>query len=169
MFPPTKATSEAISWSVVSIRILLGLTRHEGPMAFFRRLCHTTQSWYEWTTFQTTTGGYSDYPEGGIPMSASKDKTAAKGLRGWWASPPRPGLHRLINPWEYRHLRASGVTRIAGGSINVAAGVVCLAYRTYRWAAFFLLLAALNLAGGYWYLTIDRSASTQISSSSSTS
>ena len=91
-------------------------------------------------------------------MNASNDNTAAKGLRGWWASPPRSCLHRLINPWEYRHLRVSGVTRLAGGSVAAAAGGVCLSYRVYRWAAFFLVLAALNLAGGSWYITIARSA-----------
>jgi len=42
---------------------------------------------------------------------------------------------------------------------NTAAGLICLAYGVYGWAAFFLVLAAGNLAGGYWYLTIDRSAS----------
>ena len=92
-------------------------------------------------------------------MNAPHDNTAAKGLRGWWVSPPRPGTHRLINPWEYRHLRFSGGSRIAGGSVAAAAGVVCLSYGVYGWAAFFLVLAALNLAGGYWYLTIARSAS----------
>jgi hypothetical protein len=92
-------------------------------------------------------------------MNAPNDNTAAKGLRGWWASPPRPGLHRLISPWEYRHLRGFGVTRIAGASVQATAGVVCLSYGVYGWAAFFLVLAALNLAGGSWYLTIDRSAS----------
>ena len=92
-------------------------------------------------------------------MNAPNDNTAPKGLRGWWASPPRSGLRRLIAPWEYRHLRAFGVTRIAGGSVAAAAGVVCLSYGVYGWAAFFLVLAALNLAGGYWYLTIVRSAS----------
>jgi hypothetical protein len=92
-------------------------------------------------------------------MYAQNDNTAPKGLRGWWASPPRSGLRRLIAPWEYRHLRAFGVTRIAGGSVAAAAGVVCLSYGVYGWAAFFLVLAALNLAGGYWYLTIVRSAS----------
>jgi hypothetical protein len=91
-------------------------------------------------------------------MSAPNDNTAAKGLREWWLSPPRPGLHRLINPWEYRHLRFSGVAHIAGGSAAAAAGVVCLAYDVDGWAAFFLVLAALHLAGGSWYLTIDRSA-----------
>ena len=92
-------------------------------------------------------------------MNASNDNTATKGLRGWWLSPPRSGMHRLINPWEYRHLRVSGVTRLAGGSVAAAAGVVCLSYRVYRWAVFFLVLAALNLAGGYWYLSLARSPS----------
>ena len=73
-------------------------------------------------------------------------------------TPPRTGMRRLIVPWEYRHLRAFGVTRMAGGSIATAAGVVCLSYGVYGWAAFFLVLGALNLAGGSWYLTIARSA-----------
>jgi hypothetical protein len=58
-------------------------------------------------------------------------------------------MQRLINPWEYHHLRVFGVTRIAGGSVAAAAGVVCLSYGVYGWAAFFLVLGALNLAGGY--------------------
>jgi hypothetical protein len=91
-------------------------------------------------------------------MNAPSDNTAAKGLRGWWASPPRTGIRRLIVPWEYRHLRAFGVMRIAGGSVAAAAAVVCLSYGVYGWAAFFLVLGALNLAGGSWYLTIARSA-----------
>ena len=92
-------------------------------------------------------------------MHAPNDNTAAKGLRRWWASPPRPGTQRLISPWEYRHLRAFGVTRIAGGSVAAAAGVVCLSYDAYGWAAFFLVLGALNLAGGSWYVAIAPSAS----------
>ena len=87
-------------------------------------------------------------------MNAPNDNTAAKGLRGWWASPPRSGMQRLIVPYEYRHLRFFGATRIAGGSVAAAAGVICLAYGVYGWAVFFLALAALNLAGGFWYLTI---------------
>ena len=94
-------------------------------------------------------------------MNAPNHNTGAKGLHGWWLSPPRPSLHRLINPWEYRHLRFFGVTRIVGGSAAAAAGVVCLAYGVYGWAAFFLVLASLNVAGGYWYLTITRSACPQ--------
>jgi hypothetical protein len=91
-------------------------------------------------------------------MNAPHDNTAARRLRRWWLTPPRPGLQRLINPIEYRHLRAFGITRIAGGSVAAAAGVICLSYDAYAWAAFFLVIAALNLAGGYWYLTVARSA-----------
>ena len=60
-------------------------------------------------------------------MNAPNDNTAAKRLRRWWLTPPRPGLQRLINPIEYRHLRGFGLTRIAGGSVACAAGLVCLA------------------------------------------
>jgi hypothetical protein len=90
-------------------------------------------------------------------MNAPHDNTAAKRLRRWWLTPPRPGLQRLINPIEYRHLRGFGLTRIAGGSVAAAAGVICLSYGVYGWAAFFLVVAALNLAGGYWYLTVAHS------------
>ena len=92
-------------------------------------------------------------------MNAANENTAAKRLRQWWLTPPRPGLQRLIHPWEYRRLRRFGVTRIAGGSVAAFAGVICLSYGVNAWAAFFLLIGALNLAGGCWFLTIDRSAS----------
>ena len=40
---------------------------------------------------------------GGIPMNAgifdyTPFANLRKGLRGWWLTPPRPGMHRLINP-----------------------------------------------------------------------
>jgi hypothetical protein len=92
-------------------------------------------------------------------MNGPNDNTAAKRLRAWWLSPPRQGMRRLIHPWEYRRLRFYGVARIVGGSVAAAAGFICLAYGVYGWAAFFLVIAALNLAGGYWYLIIVRSAS----------
>jgi hypothetical protein len=66
-------------------------------------------------------------------------------------------MQRLILPYEYRHLRFFGVGRIAGGSVAATAGVICLAYGVYGWAALFLAIAALNLAGGSWYLNIARS------------
>jgi hypothetical protein len=89
-------------------------------------------------------------------MNAPNDNTAPQGLRGWWASPPRSGIRRTIAPWEYRHLRISGVTRMAAGSVLAVGGVLLLSYGSY-WAIPFLVLAALNLAGGYWYITMARS------------
>jgi hypothetical protein len=80
-----------------------------------------------------------------------------KGLRGWWLSPPRTGIYRLIPPWEYRHLRFFGVPRVAGGIVAAAAGLICLSYSVYPWAALFLVIGALNLAGGSWFLAIANS------------
>jgi len=81
-----------------------------------------------------------------------------KGRRESGQTPPRPGIYRLIPPWAYRHLRFYGVGHIAGGAVAATAGLICLSYGVYGWAAFFLLIAALNLSGGYWYLTVARSA-----------
>src|SRR5690349_13010470 len=78
-----------------------------------------------------------------------------------WLTPPRPGLQRLIAPYEYRHLRAFAVLRIVGGCLAAAAGLICLSYAVYGWAAFFLVVAAANFAGGYWELTIARFASSR--------
>jgi hypothetical protein len=81
-----------------------------------------------------------------------------KGLRGSRQTPPRAGSCRLIPAWAYRHLRFYGFGHIAGGLVQTAAGLICLSYGVNGWAAFFLVIAALNLGGGYWYLTVDRSA-----------
>lgn len=90
-------------------------------------------------------------------MNTAHGNNATDGLRGWWASPPRTGIRRTIAPWEYRHLRGSGLIRIAGGSFLALAGVLLLSYQAYGWAALFLVLAVLNLAGGYWYMSMARS------------
>ena len=66
-----------------------------------------------------------------------------------WLAPPD-------QPWEYRHLRAFGRARLRRQ--RRAARAICLAYDADGWAAFFLAIGSLNIAGGYWYLTIDRSA-----------
>ena len=95
-------------------------------------------------------------------MNAPNDNTAPKGLRGWWASPPRSGMRRLIIPWEYRHLRAWAGVRIAAGIVLTGLGAVTLVGGSFtaeaiEWAAFWLVLAALSFAAGYWELTIARS------------
>jgi hypothetical protein len=94
-------------------------------------------------------------------MQTTNDNTAMGRLRTWWKFPPRSGMQLLINPWEYRHLRVFGLTRIAGGCVAAGAGIICLAYDAYGWAAFFVAIGGANLAGGYWYLRIDSSASAQ--------
>jgi hypothetical protein len=86
-----------------------------------------------------------------------------KGRRGWWLTPPRPGIYRLIAPWEYRHLRAFARVRIAASIVLAGLGAVTLIGGSFTakaagFAALFLVLGALNLAGGYWFLTIARSA-----------
>jgi hypothetical protein len=83
-----------------------------------------------------------------------------KGLRArWLAAARRGGIYRLVPPWVYRHPRFYGVGNVTGGSVAVGAGLICLSCGVYGWAAFFLVLGALHLAGGYWYLAIARSAS----------
>ena len=102
-------------------------------------------------------------------MNAPNDNTAAKGLAGWWLSPTRPGMQRFISPWEYRHLRVFAVTRAAAGGFQLGIGLVLLSLgrqagtdqerrKMYRLSAWFLVPAAGNLAGGYWYATIAPSA-----------
>ncbi len=93
-------------------------------------------------------------------MNARNNNTAAKRPREWWLSPARSGMQRLIAPPEYRHLRAFAVTRSSGGIVAAAAGIVCLSYAAYGWAAFFVV-GALNLLGAYWSLSITRSPSSR--------
>ncbi len=90
-------------------------------------------------------------------MNAPNKGTARSRLRGWWLSPARPGLQRLIIPWEYRHLRVFGITRLAGGIVAAGIGAFILFYGVYGWSALFLVIGALDLAGGYWELSIARS------------
>jgi hypothetical protein len=97
-------------------------------------------------------------------MYAPNDNTAPNGLRGWWASPPRSGMQRIISPWEYRHLRAWAGVRIASGIVLVGLGAVTLSFggndwKTYGWTMVFLALAAAQFSFASWELTIARSES----------
>ena len=97
-------------------------------------------------------------------MYAPNGNTAPKGLRGWWASPPRSGLQRIISPWEYRHLRAWAGVCMASGVVLAGLGAVTLSFggndwKTYGWTMVFLALAAAQFSFTYWELTIARSAS----------
>jgi len=71
----------------------------------------------------------------------------------------RPVLQRiLIRSWEYRHLRFWAALRIVGGIMLAFCGVATLSVNAYGWTALFLVPAALNLAFGYWEITIACSA-----------
>ncbi len=96
-------------------------------------------------------------------MHAPNDNTAPRGLRGWWASPPRSGMQRIIIPCEYRHLRFWARVRIAAGIVLVGLGAVTLVggsltTEAVGWTALWLVLAALQFSVAYWFLTIARSA-----------
>ncbi len=96
-------------------------------------------------------------------MNAPNDNTAPKGLRGWWASPPRSGMQRVIAPWEYRHLRRFARVRIAAGIVLAGLGAVTLVGGSFTteaigWAMLFLAAAAGSFAWAAWDLAIARSA-----------
>ena len=86
-------------------------------------------------------------------MNAQDDNTA----------PSRTGMRRMIPRFEFRRLRAMARVRIAVGTLLVGLGVITLVGGSFTavaitWAAFFLVLAALQFSVGYWYLAIVRSA-----------
>ena len=74
--------------------------------------------------------------------------------------PQRSVLERiLIRSWEYRHLRFWAGVRIGAGVALVGLGFITLVGGSFTakaiaWAAFFLVVAALQFTVGYWYTTI---------------
>jgi hypothetical protein len=96
-------------------------------------------------------------------MNAPHDNPAPKGLRGWWASPPRSGMQLIISPPVYRHLRGFARVAIGAGIVLVGLGAITLVGGSFTavaawWTGFWLVLAALNFVTAYWYLSIARSA-----------
>lgn len=94
-------------------------------------------------------------------MSANND-ISPRGLRGWWASPPRTGMRRIIAPWEYRNLRRFARVRIAAATLLGVLGLITLSAggtsaKTYAFALVFLAAAAGHAAVAYWFLRIARS------------
>ena len=78
-------------------------------------------------------------------------------------APSRTGMRRIIPRFEFRRLGAMARVRIAVGTVGVGLGVITLVggsftAKAFAWAAFFLVLGALQLSVGYWYLAIIRSA-----------
>lgn len=88
--------------------------------------------------------------------------SAPKGLRGWWMTPPRTGMRRIISPWEYRHLHGWARVRIGAGVVLLGLGFVTLAFggsdsTTHIWAAAFLLPGVAEFGVAAWLLSIARS------------
>jgi hypothetical protein len=78
-------------------------------------------------------------------------------------TPSRTGMRRIIPRFEFRRLGAMARVRIGAGAVLVGLGVITLVGgsftgKAFAWAAFFLVLAALQFSVGYWYLAIIRSA-----------
>jgi hypothetical protein len=81
---------------------------------------------------------------------------------------PRSGIGRLISPFEYRHRGVFANVRFTAGGFQLGVGLVLLSLgrkagtagerrKCYRWAAWFLGMAALQLTGGIMDATADRS------------
>ena len=90
------------------------------------------------------------------------NNTAPKGLRGWWASPPRTGIRNIIAPWEYRHLRGFARLHIAAGVVLAGLGLVTVALgggssEAGWFALVFLAGAAAHMLLAAWLLNIARS------------
>ncbi|MDA8295313.1 MAG: hypothetical protein M0004_01780 [Actinomycetota bacterium] len=57
----------------------------------------------------------------------------------------------------YRRPRFFGAADLLGAGVAGSAGGICASYGASGWATFFFVVAALSLAGGWWYLSIARS------------
>jgi hypothetical protein len=86
-------------------------------------------------------------------------------------TPSRSVLRRLITPWEYRHIHTVAGIRLVGGGFQLGVGLVLLSLgrkagtdrerrKCYRWAAWFLVMAALQLLGGSLDMVAARSRDT---------
>lgn len=85
------------------------------------------------------------------------------------SAPSRSGLRRLVTPWEYRHIHTVAAVRFTSGGFQLGVGLVLVSLgskagtneerrKAYGWAAWFLGMAALQLAGGCIDLAVARSA-----------
>lgn len=86
------------------------------------------------------------------------------------ATASRSVMTYLITPWEYRHLHAVAGVRLAAGGFTLGIGTVLISLgrsavtgrerrKCYGWAAFFLVLTALQFFGAYLNTIAARSAS----------
>lgn len=81
-------------------------------------------------------------------MNASNDNS----------TPSRTGMRRVISPWAFDHLRLCAAIRFAVSAFLVTLAALLFAFGHGGWAMLPLAGAAVNLAWGYWEMTIARSA-----------
>ncbi|HTZ91077.1 MAG TPA: hypothetical protein VMB74_01670 [Streptosporangiaceae bacterium] len=83
-------------------------------------------------------------------------------------TPAQSVMRRLIKPFEYRHLHAVGGVRLAAGGFQLGVGLVLVSLgrqarteqerrKCYGWAACFLGMAGLQLAGGCMDMSVASS------------
>ena len=83
--------------------------------------------------------------------------------------PSPSGLTRLMTSWEYRHPLACMAARFAGGGFQVGIGLALVSLgrkaetdaerrKCYQLAAWFLVPAMGNFAGGFLDMTVARTA-----------
>jgi hypothetical protein len=95
-------------------------------------------------------------------MNAQHDNNTHRSFASWWRTPPRPGLQRIISPWEYRHLVGFARVRIGAGVVLLGLGITTFAAgggtpKAVGWAALFLAFAAVSFSVGAWERSITRS------------
>ena len=82
----------------------------------------------------------------------------ARSIRNDNPTPSRTGMRRLITPWAFAHLRLCAAIRFAVSAFLVTIAGLLFAVGHGELATLPLVGAAVNLAWGYWEITIARSA-----------
>ena len=90
-------------------------------------------------------------------MNAPNDNTAREVSASGGEIPRDPACSASSTRGSTATSASSGPRALSAASSRSSAGIICLAYGVWGWAAFFLVIAALNFGGGAWYLSIVRS------------
>ena len=77
--------------------------------------------------------------------------------RGRTPGPTRTGPRRVIAPYEFRRLRTFAGVHLGAGVLAILCAGLAASAGGYGWAAFFLAVAAANLAYGLSEIRIVRS------------
>ncbi len=72
--------------------------------------------------------------------------------------PSQTGMRRMISPWAWHHLRASATIRFAAATFTLVVAGILFSVGYAALAAVPLAGTLVNVAWGYWELSIARSA-----------